>query len=653
MKRIQAFSGIFLLIGTFSFIQPVLAKEIDLPSITEVPKLKKETMLKDLDIPAVRDRNPDPTAGPRLSVKEFRLQGIIEYPELGITKAEVSKIVESIRFDMMDEGEFLESGYTLKELSEMSDLLVDIEKNVKERHVGPLEVQKLVWLVREQMAKRGVTLGMIETVADRITRYYREHGFILAKAYIPKQEVRDGVVTLSLLLGVLGDTKVNNNELYDQESLQAVFDDVKTKPVTSDAIEERLFLLNDYPGLTTQGFFEAGGQVGDTLLNVNVVSENSYHSNVRFDNHGTEETGEYRAYGEFFWNNPTSTADQLHLGVLKGNTVGSDVEGSDTVYGQVKYSTNIFSPRVNVGVGYATNSFVVGQNESGQGNNTATINFDIFGETVISDFGVSYKIKRSRIENYTARLTLENIDSNVNVAGQANFIDEEVQNMTIGFDLELLQESDKMLHQASVKYKQGDLVSEATSGQNESYSIIQADYSLLSFWKIPFTDVETRSILRSSFQYTDDKLSSINRFSLGGPSRTRGFSAKIFSADTAIHVGADLFFSAPDFLDYEFDGKNLKNMVAPFVFVDLARGESFGLAPDGNNGLKRVTTEANLLSFGVGLQFSFSQDFNAKLQVASAVSNDFNKDTDSGSNTSEFASEEGETKVLFELQYRL
>ncbi|MCW9017110.1 MAG: hypothetical protein OQJ89_09110, partial [Kangiellaceae bacterium] len=517
------------------------------------------------------------------------------------------------------------------------------EKDVKDRHVGPLEVQKLVWLERDQMSKRGVTLGMIETVADRITRYYREHGFILAKAYIPQQQVRDGVVSLSLLLGVLGETKVNNNSLYDSEILEDVFDDVMTKPVTSDAIEERLFLLNDYPGLTTQGFFEAGGQVGDTRLNINVVSEDSYQSNLRFDNHGTEETGEVRAYGEFFWNNPTSTADKIHLGVLKANTIDSSVEGSDTTYGQIRYSSNIIGPRIDMSLGYAQNAFVVGRTDT----EFNSIQAEISGETIISDLGIGYKLKRGRVENYTFRFGFENIESKIAIGAISGILDDEVQNAILGFNFELLQESSKMLHQGSLRLKQGKFVEGQDSGQDEKYSVLQADYSLLSFWNIPFTDIETRSILRSSLQYTDNTLSSINRFTLGGPTRARGFDAKIFSADTALHIGVDLFFNAPEFLDVEVGDNNLRNMIAPFIFIDAAYGESYSLSLAGNTEFM-ATTKSSLASVGVGLQFSFSPDFNAKLQIASATSESYESPNDL-----DLSSGENDTKVLFELQYSL
>ena len=198
---------------------------LEMPDTSEVPEFERESLLLDMDIPALRDRDPNPEAGPRLNVKEFRVQGLIEYPELGITREKIIKQVEKIRFDMMEEGKQLDSGYTIDELKEVSDLIAEIEKETDGRHVGPVEVQKLVFLIREQRRQRGITLGMIEVVADTITRYYRERGFILAKAYIPKQHVRDGVVTITLMLGQLGEVEVKNNKRYSATLIKRVFND--------------------------------------------------------------------------------------------------------------------------------------------------------------------------------------------------------------------------------------------------------------------------------------------------------------------------------------------------------------------------------------------------------------------------------------------
>ncbi len=636
-----------LMFTSFLLVQQSQAETVKLPTITETPELRKESLLKDIDIPSVRDRDPDPQAGPRLSISEFRLQGIVEYPELGITRDAISKIVEEIRFKLMKEDQMLESGRTIDEIGEISNLLISIEKQVEQEHVGPLEVQRLVWLVREQQQKRGVTLGMIETVADRITRYYREHGFILAKAYIPEQQVRDGVVTLTLLLGVLGEVKVNDNQNYNDERISSVFDDMMTMPVTSAKIEEKLYLVNDFPGLSTHGFFEAGSQVGDTRLNVNVKSEEWYDANLRLDNHGSAETGENRLYADFSWNNPTGTADQLQLGLLHASDPGS------TNYGQIRYNSHIFGPRFQVALGYATNQFVLGSNSE------VNAILQLEGETRVADMSMTYKFLRSRKENYSLDFIVENIESLVTVGGNSlgDFFDDEVRNASFKFNYDILQEKSKMLHQGNIRITQGEFLLGANTAQDLDYTILKADYSLLSFWKIPFTDIETRSVVRSSIQFSDTSLSTINQISLGGPARARGFLQTEFSADSAIYLGADWFFNLPEALDVEFDDTSLGNILTPFLFLDAAYGEAksptLPVVDSEGNSSGGEGNSATLISAGLGIQFSYGAMISGNFQFAFPIE---------GRNSSTVAATQGqngndevlddETKILFELQYR-
>ena len=54
----------------FSF--PTYADFLEMPDIKESPELRSKSLLRDMDIPAVKFRSPDPTEGPRLSVSEFR-----------------------------------------------------------------------------------------------------------------------------------------------------------------------------------------------------------------------------------------------------------------------------------------------------------------------------------------------------------------------------------------------------------------------------------------------------------------------------------------------------------------------------------------------------------------------------------------------------
>ena len=603
---------------------------LEMPEITEMPDFERKSMLKDLDIPSVRERDPDPESGPRLNVEKFKLQGIVEYPELGITKADIEELIEGIRFDLMQEYKVEESGFTKNELEEVSNLLVEIEEETMERHVSDLEVQKLVWLIREQRSNRGITLGQIETVADRITRFYRERGFILAKAYIPQQEVRDGIVTLTLLLGTLGEVDVFDNSLYDDSTIASTFDEMLTTPVTSSVVEENLYLINDYPGLVVTGFFQPGSQVGDTRLNLNVKSEQEYAANLRLDNHGSDQTGLYRLYGEAFMNNPLGNGDQLLLASLL------TVSPNNTTYLQLRYITPLLSPRFKIGFGASTNDFVLGP-----GNAESIDRLDIFGETVQSDITASYSLKRSRTASYYLDLKYENIESQLRLGSVNNGLndafDDIVQNTVLSYRFDVLSEESKILHQGSVGLVSGVFEKGFEVEQDVDYQILDFNYSLLTFWNLPFTDSNARVVYRTDLQYASSGLSSINQESLAGPTRVRAFPVNKFSADNMAYMGVDIVFNAPDFFDYSVGDSNLVEMLQPFVFMDAAWGQSIALF----DGLE--DSIGQIYGMGFGLQISYKKNLSGNLQLAFPVSENF---------TETSIEETTDTvKLIFDFQY--
>lgn len=602
-----------------------------MPDLTEMPQLERKSLLKDLDIPGVRDRDPDPESGPRLNITRFKLEGIVEFPELGITREDIETLIEGIRSDLMEEYKVLESGFTEQEIEEVSKLLVEIEEETLDRHVTELEVQKLIWLVREQRSRRGVTLGQIETVADRITRFYRERGFILAKAYIPQQQVRDGIVTLTLLLGSLGEVDVVGGEIYRESVLTSVFDDSLTQPVTDTVVEENLYLINNFPGIVATGYFEPGSQVGDTKLNLNIVDERRYETSLRVDNHGSIQTGEDRLYGELKLNNLLGIADQLQFAGLYA------YDPSNTDYYQIRYSSNIVSPRLNIGLGASTNDFVLGP-----GNVEAIDNLDLSGTTRQSDITGTYSIKRSRTNSLYGIFKYETVESELRVGvfsgGGDIGLDDAVKNYTLTFAFDLLDEDDKLLHQGDVSLISGRFTEGAETGQDESYSILGMNYSLLTFWQLPIFDATTRVIFRSSLQYTDSALSSINQYALAGPTLVRAYEPNQFFADQGIYAGIDWIFNAPGFLDMTIGGINLKDIMRPFLFLDASWGQVKSLVDldDDETG--------QLVGAGIGLQFSHGDKFQGNLQLAFPLEEKFS--------SVDVMVADDESRLVFDFQYR-
>lgn len=648
--RPRLLSAAICLVALHSSI--AVAGFLEMPDTTEVPEMERESMLRDLDIPAVRERDPDPLAGPRLNITEFRVQGIVEYPELGITRESLNRLVEGIRFEMMGEGEMLDSGYTLEEVSEISDMVAQIEDETQGEHVGPLEVQRLVFLIREQRRRRGVTVGMIENVADTITRYYRERGFILAKAYIPEQHVRDGVVTLTLLLGELGEIDVQNNKKYKASTIERIFDPVINKPVTAKNIEERLFFVNDMPGLSAQAYFEPGSQVGDTRLNINVVTEKMFAGNVRLDNHGSDSTGEYRLYTDGYWYNPLGIGDQLHIGVL------GTFEPANSMYGSIHYGVPLFSPRAKFTVGGSSNDFV---SEVLDGLTTT-------GDSVVLDASLNYILKRSRVKNYSVEARFAEIDTDItNVLLPENDVDEgnavavadsvpdndydmRVRNLDLVFNFDVLHEKMRALHQGGVRLTYADIIEGRRFGQREKPLVFAVNYSLLKFVQLPFTDIHNRVIFRFAGQYADGALPSTSQLSLTGPTRMRGFEVNTYNADHGVAMGLDWVMNTPELLNFNLAGQEFKDLLQPYIFVDAAYGVTnvSGSRIDASNPWPGVVgTWARLADVGFGFKFNLQQ-FRSNISFARAV--DFKEDLGSGSARG-LNDLEVRNKLYFDMQY--
>jgi len=587
-----------LLLCTSTYVQ---ASFLKMPEIEELREIKEQTLLRDMDIPAVRDRALDPTAGPRLGVSEFRIQGLVEFPELGITRQAINDLVESIRSDLMGEGKLLQSGYSLEELAEISDLLVDIEEETINRHVTELEVQKLIWLIRTQQGKRGVTLGQIEGIANSITQFYRERGFILAKAYIPKQEVRDGIVNLTVLLGMLGEVEIANNEMYNTDYLKSIFKDDLAKPVTNQTIEERLYEINGFPGIQVDGFFEPGKQVGDTKLNVNIRQEDRFSYIARMDNHGSEDSGLYRLLFGVKANNLLGFADYLNINFLQ--TAFPD----DTTYWQLKYDTTFFTPVLRFGVDYSQNDFLVNQS-------SIASNIDLSGLVAIYGAQFKYIAQQSRKKNSSYELRFENIISDLQVGtSTSDFYNDAISIASISYSFDRLDDAAKQLHNFKINYDFGNFDYGYEIGQDEKFNILNIDYSLLSFVKVPFFEANSRLVVRLNTQFSGTNLSSVARFSLTGASKARGFEPGYFTADDAAYVGAEWIFNSPDMFDITIEEFDLTNAIRPFLFADYAYGYQYSLNP-----LEDDAT-AHIADIGLGLQVSHRSGLSGNFQLAFPV----------------------------------
>ena len=162
-----------------------------------------------------------------------------------------------------------------------------------------------------------LTMAEITEAANKVTLFYRDKGYLVAKAYVPKQDARDGILLIKIVIGKYGRFSIKNNSLVRTSFLQGVFDKAKqaSPEVTRDSLERPMLLTADMPGAKLPTVAVSPGEAPETSdFNVTVDPSKRFNGYVMGDNQGSRYTGKNRAYAGFDLNSPFGIADKFSLG---------------------------------------------------------------------------------------------------------------------------------------------------------------------------------------------------------------------------------------------------------------------------------------------------------------------------------------------------
>jgi hemolysin activation/secretion protein len=101
---------------------------------------------------------------------------------------------------------------------------------------------------------KDVTLSDILNIADIIEAKYRAAGYLLVRAYVPPQRVKDGVFTIDVVEGYVASVSVEGSNEGAQSATKAYLEPVlDEKPLRMETMERALLLTNDLPGISATG----------------------------------------------------------------------------------------------------------------------------------------------------------------------------------------------------------------------------------------------------------------------------------------------------------------------------------------------------------------------------------------------------------------
>ena len=172
-------------------------------------------------------------------------------------------------------------------------------------------------------------LAGLRAMAARISEFYSRHGYFVAQAYVPAQEIQDGAVTIAVIEGRYGKVGLSNQTNVSDGLARGVLAGIAPgDPVVTAPLERRLLLLSDLPGVVVKSTLMPGEAVGTSDLLVDVGPGRRITGSLEADNAGNRYTGQYRGGGTINFNEPTGYGDVASLRLLTSGSGLNYVRGA-------------------------------------------------------------------------------------------------------------------------------------------------------------------------------------------------------------------------------------------------------------------------------------------------------------------------------------
>ncbi|HCE6896465.1 TPA: ShlB/FhaC/HecB family hemolysin secretion/activation protein [Pseudomonas aeruginosa] len=236
-----------------------------------------------------------------------------------------------------------------------------------------------------------LSLPQLHAAAGRIGDFYQQHGYVLARAYLPAQEIENGTVRLEVVEGRYGQVELHNgSRTLDPVVRQPLANLESGTPVKGDELERSLLLLSDIPGVEAKGTLLPGQVPGTTDLRIDARTAPLFSGRLEADNFGDRAMGEYRLGGVFDLNGPLGLGDQLNLRLL-----GSDRHQR---YYRAAYQLPLGPWGSRIGMAHSETSYRLVRDFK---------EWEAHGRAIIDSLFLTHPLLRSRAFNLSTQLQYE------------------------------------------------------------------------------------------------------------------------------------------------------------------------------------------------------------------------------------------------------
>ena len=279
---------------------------------------------------------------------------VVPYSVSEAVQPKAGDIIESMPSGQVYIDQFSQSGPAISTPDSINTKIKVFVKSFVFRGNSKIKSKHLLEVLSDFINKQ-LSFEELELAVSLISEEYRSKGF-WAVAYLPEQELKDGVVKIQILEGRIGqlrflepDNEKNLNLSQEKAKEYILKGQDKDQMLNISALEKSIKTLDNVPGITAAASLVAGFNPGETDIIVSMSNTKLFSGSVRMDNHGSNSAGEIRLSGNVSMDGVFNLGDSLSVSSLKSEgidytsigfnfPIGLDGSRADLSYSFLDYS---------------------------------------------------------------------------------------------------------------------------------------------------------------------------------------------------------------------------------------------------------------------------------------------------------------------------
>lgn len=405
-----------------------------------------------------------------------------------------------------------------------------IKVRVKNIHVTGQDVyapSELAALFQDKL-QQDLTFAELNQIAAKITQYFKDHGYLVAQAYLPAQEIDQGSVEIAVIVGRYGDIMLKNSSSVDDAAIRQQLHSLQPGDyINNRDLERAVLLASDLAGVAAKITLYPGKSVGTTDVIVEARNkEGTSQGSLSLNNWGNRFTGSTQGILYYHMDNAAHSGDSLSLSLTNAGS------GMDSSYAGYRLP---LAEGLALNLGYGKVHYSLGKDYAYLG---------AHGTAYTNHADLSWNLVRSR---------------KANLSLQAGYDHKRLEDL---IDLSKEGVTQKRSHSASLGLA-GDSLDNLWGGGVNSYSLMWYDGSLSgqsglntlptgNWQKATFSLLRRQAVnnrLSTLFtfngQLASTNLDSSEKFSLGGANGVRAYPADEASGDEGWLMMSELHWTLP------------------------------------------------------------------------------------------------------------